>query len=107
MRPLGDSYVMTAMLNQVCNLPRGSRNTWGLFMIYRVEFIPEFRRHRDITNSAHIIGFLSQWKMYLNQIPPGEHARNFSGKRLDPSSSIFEKVFLIPLSFFFGKLFSC
>jgi hypothetical protein len=73
------------MLNQVCSsLPR-SRNTWGL--IYRVEF----RRHREVTNPAHIIGFLSQWKMYLDQIPPGEHARNFSGKRLDPT--IFEKVF--------------
>jgi len=61
MRPLGDSYVKS-----------------------------EFRRHREITNPAHIIGFLSQWKVYLDQIPYGEHARNFSGKRLDPT--VFEKM---------------
>lgn len=65
----------------------------------------EFRRHREVTNPAHIIGFLSQWKMYLDQIPPGEDARNFSGKKLDPT--IFEKVlfvFLIPFQFFFFAL---
>ena len=28
--------------------------------------------------------------MYLDQMPPGEHTRNFSGKRLDPT--VFEKV---------------
>jgi len=61
MRPLGDSYVKS-----------------------------EFRRHREATNHAHIIGFLSQWKMYLDQIPSGDHAPNFSGKRLDPT--IFEKM---------------
>ncbi|KAF8813417.1 ACN9-domain-containing protein [Phlegmacium glaucopus] len=61
MRPLGDSYVKS-----------------------------EFRRHREVTNPAHVIGFLSQWKMYLDQMPPGEHGRNFSGKRLDPT--VFEKM---------------
>ena len=28
--------------------------------------------------------------MYLDQMPSGEHARSFSGKRLDPT--VFEKV---------------
>ncbi|KAF8150932.1 hypothetical protein B0H34DRAFT_157020 [Crassisporium funariophilum] len=61
MRPLGDDYVKS-----------------------------EFRRHRETTNPAHIIGFLSQWKMYLDQIPPGPAAQDFAGKRLDPT--VFEKM---------------
>ncbi|KAL1931125.1 hypothetical protein VTP01DRAFT_10262 [Rhizomucor pusillus] len=28
----------------------------------------EFRRHRDIDNPAHIIGFVSQWQEYLETI---------------------------------------
>ncbi|KAH8983870.1 hypothetical protein EDB92DRAFT_1803525 [Lactarius akahatsu] len=50
----------------------------------------EFRRHRDVTNPAHIIGFLSQWKVYLDQIPMGPEAQHFRGKKLDPT--IFEKL---------------
>ncbi|PPQ63572.1 hypothetical protein CVT24_004869 [Panaeolus cyanescens] len=61
MRPLGDGYVKS-----------------------------EFRRHKEVTNPAHIIGFLSQWKMYLDQIPEGPNASNFAGKRLDPT--VFEKL---------------
>jgi hypothetical protein len=78
------------MLNQVCNLPRIRNTRRGLLFNALNSLNLEFRRHREITNPAHIIGFLSQWKMYLDQIPPGEHARNFSGKRLDPTT--FEKV---------------
>ncbi|KAF9048807.1 ACN9-domain-containing protein [Panaeolus papilionaceus] len=61
MRPLGDGYVKS-----------------------------EFRRHKEVTNPAHIIGFLSQWKMYLDQIPEGPNASNFTGRRLDPT--VFEKL---------------
>ncbi|KAH9170661.1 ACN9-domain-containing protein [Lactarius sanguifluus] len=50
----------------------------------------EFRRHRDVTNPGHIIGFLSQWKVYLDQIPMGPEAQHFRGKKLDPT--IFEKL---------------
>ncbi|KAI0636263.1 ACN9-domain-containing protein [Trametes polyzona] len=46
----------------------------------------EFRRHKDITNKVHIIGFLSQWKMYLDQIPSGPEAKAFRGKPLDPTT---------------------
>jgi len=46
----------------------------------------EFRRHRSTSNPVHIIGFLSQWKMYLDELP----ATNFSGKKLDPT--VFEKM---------------
>ena len=82
MRPLGDSYVKSGMLVLPLSQP-----TYLSPWIHNIEF----RRHREVTNPAHIIGFLSQWKMYLDQIPAGEHARNFSGKKLDPT--VFEKVF--------------
>ena len=50
----------------------------------------EFRRHKDVTDPGYIIGFLSQWKVYLGQIPVGPEADRFRGKKLD--STIFEKV---------------
>ncbi|KAG6852554.1 hypothetical protein C0991_010976 [Blastosporella zonata] len=50
----------------------------------------EFRRHREVTNPVHIIGFLSQWKVYLDQLPRDADAKSFSGKRLDPT--VFEKM---------------
>ncbi|KIM84891.1 hypothetical protein PILCRDRAFT_817707 [Piloderma croceum F 1598] len=46
----------------------------------------EFKRHRSTTNPVHIIGFLSQWKKYLDELP----ATNFKGKKLD--STVFEKM---------------
>ncbi|KAJ6599953.1 hypothetical protein DFH09DRAFT_1021304 [Mycena vulgaris] len=50
----------------------------------------EFRRHRSVTNPAHIIGFLSQWKVYLDDLPRGPDAPAFSGKRLD--ATVYEKM---------------
>ncbi|EPQ53983.1 ACN9-domain-containing protein [Gloeophyllum trabeum ATCC 11539] len=50
----------------------------------------EFRRHRSVTNPVHIIGFLSQWKIYLDELPSGTDAQNFSGKKLDPQ--LMEKM---------------
>jgi hypothetical protein len=50
----------------------------------------EFRRHKDVTNPGYIIGFLSQWKVYLGQIPVGPEADRFRGKKLD--HTVFEKV---------------
>lgn len=35
------------------------------------------------------MGFLSQWKMYLDQMPENQ-SENFTGKKLDPT--VFEKV---------------
>jgi len=51
----------------------------------------EFRRHREVTNKVHIIGFLSQWKVYLDGLPsaPGEAAA-FKGRKLDTTA--FEKM---------------
>lgn len=50
----------------------------------------EFRRHKDVTNPGYIIGFLSQWKVYLDQIPVEPNAKRFRGKKLDPT--VFEKA---------------
>ncbi|KAF4613845.1 hypothetical protein D9613_008098 [Agrocybe pediades] len=49
----------------------------------------EFRRHKEVTNPVYIMGFLSQWKMYLDEMPraPGQE---FRGKKLDPT--MFEKM---------------
>ena len=53
--------------------------------------ISEFRRHKDVTNKVHVIGFLSQWKVYLDQLPLGpDGAEFFRGKPLDPTT--LEKV---------------
>lgn len=49
----------------------------------------EFRRHREVTKPAHIIGFLSQWKLYLEELPHDADAKSF-GKKLD--TTIFEKL---------------
>lgn len=51
---------------------------------------PEFRLHKDVTNPAHIIGFLSQWKTYLDHMPNREGGEFYRGKKLDPT--VFEKV---------------
>jgi hypothetical protein len=50
---------------------------------------PEFRRHRSTDNPAYIIGFLSQWKLYLDQLPASPTAE-FRGAKMDPT--VFEKV---------------
>ncbi|KAJ7879365.1 ACN9-domain-containing protein [Mycena leptocephala] len=40
----------------------------------------EFRRHKAVTNPVHIIGFLSQWKAYLDYIPRVLMPRTSRGK---------------------------
>ena len=50
----------------------------------------EFRRHKDATNPVYIMGFLTQWKAYLDQLPAGPGVHAYKGKKLD--STIFEKV---------------
>ena len=50
----------------------------------------EFRRHAKVDNPVWIIGFLSQWKVYLDSLPDAEGGSSFRGKRLDPTK--FEKV---------------
>ncbi|KAJ3932223.1 MAG: hypothetical protein NXY57DRAFT_135365 [Lentinula lateritia] len=44
----------------------------------------EFRRHRAVTNPVHIIGFLSQWKLYLEALPASKEGEMFVGEKLDP-----------------------
>lgn len=50
----------------------------------------EFRRHKEVDNPAYLIGFLSQWKSYLDQIPAGPEAQQFKGRKMDPT--VFEKL---------------
>ncbi|KAH8100782.1 ACN9-domain-containing protein [Cristinia sonorae] len=50
----------------------------------------EFRRHQKIDNPLHIIGFLSQWKVYLDELPRGPGAAQFKGKKLD--MTVLEKM---------------
>jgi len=50
----------------------------------------EFRRHKSVTNPVYIMGFLSQWKQYLDELPSGSDAQGFSGKKLD--ATVFEKM---------------
>lgn len=46
----------------------------------------EFRRHQNIDNPLHIVGFCSQWKMYLDAILREAQNSNgeVHGKSLDP-----------------------
>ncbi|KAI0366272.1 ACN9-domain-containing protein [Pilatotrama ljubarskyi] len=62
----------------------------------------EFRRHKEVTNKVHIIGFLSQWKMYLDQLPPGPEAQSFRGKPLDPT--VLEKMSAEQLGQLYGVM---
>lgn len=80
MRSLGDDYVKAGAYLSVFTSSIAS------------QFMLEFRRHKDVTNPAYIIGFLSQWKVYLDQIPVGPDAQRFRGNKLDPT--VFEKVCL-------------
>lgn len=76
MRSLGDNYVKDGdLLNIHAGLEMGAH-------VYT-----EFRRHRDVSNKVHIIGFLSQWKVYYDQMQKSE---GFRGKPLDPTT--LEKV---------------
>ena len=79
MRSLGDDYVKAG--TRACS-------TFPLNLLIQRD--AEFRRHKDITNKVHIIGFLSQWKMYLDELPSGPDAERFSGKKLDPT--VLEKA---------------
>ncbi|KAG9018141.1 acetate non-utilizing protein 9 [Tulasnella sp. 427] len=44
----------------------------------------EFRRHRSTDNPLHVIGFLSEWKVYLDQLESSK-GEEFRGKPLDPT----------------------
>lgn len=64
------------------NLPREMRSLGD-------EYVKaEFRRHRIVTNPIHVMGFLAQWRRYLDELPLDSNANSF--KKLDPT--IFEKM---------------
>ncbi|KAI6155506.1 ACN9-domain-containing protein [Pisolithus tinctorius] len=64
------------------NLPREMRSLGDRYVK------AEFRLHREVTNPVHVMGFLTQWKRYLDELPRDPSAKNF--KKLD--STIFEKM---------------
>lgn len=41
-------------------------------MVSILDLPTEFRRHKTADNPLHIIGFLSQWKHYLDSMEKGE-----------------------------------
>lgn len=50
----------------------------------------EFRAHREVDNPAHIIGFLSEWQMYLQHLEGDSWAGNHLDKqKLDKMSGKF------------------
>lgn len=49
-----------------------------------------------MSNPVHIIGFLSQWKIYLDELPQGPDAKNFAGKKLD--QQVYEKAGTISIN---------
>jgi hypothetical protein len=49
----------------------------------------EFRLHRSVSNPIHLVGFLSQWKIYLEDLEDNA-GDGFKGRRLDPA--LFEKM---------------
>ncbi|KAK0470141.1 uncharacterized protein EV420DRAFT_1257072 [Desarmillaria tabescens] len=65
-------------------LPEGMRSLGDAYVK------AEFRRHREVTNPLHIIGFLSQWKAYLDKLPGKSEPENFTGQKLDPQ--LIEKM---------------
>jgi len=81
MRALGDEYIKAGLFK-----------AYAIYEIFSLlARIIEFRRHRDITNPIHIIGFLSEWKKYLDTLPKGtEDGMEWRGRKLN--SGIIEKV---------------
>lgn len=49
----------------------------------------EFRKHREVENPLQIVGFLTQWKLYLDEIEK-QMDMGYKGKQLDMQQ--FEKV---------------
>ncbi|KAF9478842.1 ACN9-domain-containing protein [Pholiota conissans] len=71
-------------------LLRGHRNLLPYMRSLGDEYVKaEFRRHKEVTNPVYIMGFLSQWKSYLDQLPSDSKVP-FAGKKLDATA--FEKM---------------
>lgn len=50
----------------------------------------EFRRHRQVDNPLHLVGFCSQWKLYLDNLLADDTTGSVRGQRLDPN--LLERV---------------
>lgn len=78
---MGDRYVKSGM---------SSLRHTSVTVLTGMTRIVEFKLHQNIDNPVHIIGFLSQWKLYLDQLPAGPEGQSFAGVKMDPT--VFEKV---------------
>lgn len=78
MRSLGDAYVKDGRLAPF----------YDLSVFAQCLSLQEFRRHQKVTNPVYIMGFLTQWKIYLDELPRDPSVKSF--KKLDPF--VFEKV---------------
>ncbi|RCH91384.1 acetate non-utilizing protein 9 [Rhizopus azygosporus] len=54
----------------------------------------EFKRHKDIDNPAHIVGFVSQWQQYLDTIK--EQTAPLSAESPAPSNDSLVRSFNTP-----------
>jgi len=51
----------------------------------------EFRRHKTADNPVYVMGFLQEWKRYLDEIKSqSSRGDSFQGKKMDPT--VFEKM---------------
>lgn len=78
MRSLGDVYIKS-----------GEHSHIRLFRRLGNNLALEFRLHRKVTEPVYIMGFLSQWKMYLDGLPKNTE-EEYTGRKLD--STVYEKV---------------
>ncbi|KAJ3555052.1 hypothetical protein NM688_g2784 [Phlebia brevispora] len=90
MRYLGDEYVKAGWYSAA-----RTTSAWTSRMRTNT-YVAEFHRHQKITNPVHIIGFLHEWKIYLDTLPsnPGDE---FKGRKLDPA--LLEKVSVVENNF--------
>ncbi|KAI7907305.1 uncharacterized protein BX663DRAFT_134377 [Cokeromyces recurvatus] len=61
----------------------------------------EFKRHKDIDNPAHIVGFVSQWQTYLDMIK--QQTASLSKDSSAPSHDPLVKSFDTPKDSGWGK----
>jgi hypothetical protein len=63
----------------------------------------EFRDHKDAENPIHIVGFLTEWQLYAQQIE-GENWRGekMDAGKLDKMSGMYGRITLVQVSMIFG-----
>ncbi|KZT61316.1 ACN9-domain-containing protein, partial [Calocera cornea HHB12733] len=91
-RPLNPRSMSATLLPPVPALLRAHRALPPEMRGLGDEYVKsEFRRHQTVDNPVYIMGFLSQWKMYLDELrAQSSSSGGVRGKKLDPT--VFEKL---------------